>query len=176
MKRAWISVAIVVLTLAAAPVAGAQEFAVEDYTFTWRVDRMGSVNLSFVKDPKGSVLALTGFGGGLAAVSLGPGDAEAVGKVLLEAGKQFDAHRKHFDDNKKKKSVFRKEHTVKKQVGDYQVIFHSTPRGEKFTVKVGKAKTFTSMVSMTREAAEKFGGHLVKAKKMAAFIDSRVKP
>ncbi len=174
MKKTLISVLALVLTLAAASMACAEDFTVKDYTFTWRVDREGSVNLAFVKDPNGVVVALTGFGGTLAAVSLSPPDAAAVGKVLLNAGKQYDAHQKHYNDNKKNKPVFRKEHSEKEIVGDYQVIFHSTPRGEKFTVRVGKAKTFASMVTMTKEAAEKLGAHLVKAEEMAAFINSRI--
>ncbi len=174
MKKTLVLVAALILILAAASMACAEDFTAEDYTFTWRVDREGSVNLALVKDPGGVKMALTGFGGTLAAVSLSPPDAAAVGKVMLKAGEQYKAHQKHFDDNKKKKSVFRKEYSVKELVGEYQVIFHSTPRGEKFTVKVGKAKTFASMVTMTKEAAEKLGGHLVKAEEMAAFINRRI--
>ncbi len=175
MKKTLISIAALILTLAAASMACAEDFTVEDYTFTWRVAREGSVNLALVKDSNGVMMALTGFGGSLAAVSLSPSDAAAVAKALLKAGEQYDAHKKHFEDNKKKKSVFRKEHSEKELVGEYQVIFHSTPKGQKFSVKVGKAKTFASMVTMTKEAAEKLGAHLVKAEEMAAFINSRVK-
>ncbi len=175
MKRTLIVVLAVILALVAGSAVSAEEFTVEDYTFTWRVAREGSVNLAFVKGPKGPALALTGFGGSLAAVSLSPSDAVAVGKAMLQAGKRYEGHQKYFEDNKKKKSVYRKEYSEKELVGEFQVIFHSAPKGGKFTVRVGKAKMFGSMVVMTKEAAEKLGGHLVKAEEMAAFVDSRIK-
>ncbi|MCP4694094.1 MAG: hypothetical protein GY859_39025 [Desulfobacterales bacterium] len=176
MHRNLISILVVIMALVAASAAGAEEFSVKDYEFVWKVAKVGGVSLALTKNPEGPALVMTGFGGGLATVALSPPDAEAVGKMLLKAGDYYDGHQKYYNDSKdSNKGRYRKEYSETVAAGGHQVIFFSTPRGAKFIVKVGKAKTFASMVQMSKDDALKIGGWLVKAEEMTAYINSKIK-
>ena len=176
MNKLFWSLLTVVFALSLTPLALAEEFAVDDYTFVWNVAKEGNSALTVKKDPKGLQFLLGSLGGKMATVSMTAAEAASVGEVLLKSEEYYDAHKKYHETNQaSNKPMFNKEQQDIVKTGENQVIFYSSPRGKEFTVKVGETKTFSTMALMTKDEALKMAEYLAKAEKMAAFVDSRVK-
>ena len=176
MKKFFSSLLTVVFLFSLTPLALAEEFAVNDYTFDWNVAKVGDAKLAVQKDPKGLRFFLGSLGGKMATVSMTAAEAAAVGSVLLKTEEYYDAHKKYYETNQaSNKPMFNKEQQDIVKTGENQVVFYSSPRGKEFTVKVGETKTFSTMALMTKDEALKMGAYLVKAEKMAAFINGRIK-
>ncbi len=166
----------VVFVLSLAPGAMAQKFAFEDYGFVWNVAREGGVTLSVQKDPGGLQILLGSRGGKVATVSLTPAEAVAVGEILLKTDSFHDEHRSFYVANQTgNKVAFNQEKSDTVKTDTCQVVFRSAPKGQDFSVRVGKAKTFTTMALMSREEALKMGALLVKGQAMAKFVNGHLK-
>jgi hypothetical protein len=156
--------------------AAAEDFAFTDYTFVWNAAKEGNVGLTVRKDPGGLRFLLGSMGGRVATVSMTAAEAVAVGKVLLGTEAVYADHQGYYDANREtNKPAFNKEKSDTVKADAFQVVFHSSPGGSNFTVKVSEAKTFSTMTLLSRDEALKMGEHLVKAEAMADFVNRHLK-
>ena len=144
--------------------ANAQEYAIGDYDFTWRVAKVGDVRMDVQKNQKGVSIVLAGPGGGLARLSMTPIQAMAIGDALKKTGEYYDEQMKKQDPNMEKII----------SAGDHTVSFSSS-RGKKFQVSVRKS-TVGPAVLMDKDQALKMVKYLMDAEKMAALVDKRIRP
>ena len=153
------------------------DYTIKNYRFVWHVAEAGKVKLKIQKDPTGLNVVFSSPGGKLARLALTPAQAKGIGKVLLKTNNYFNKHQNFFSQQKNKKSfLYDDEHSDKVPVGNYQVVFHSSPKGKKFEVKVSESKMFSAAVLLTKGEAQKIAKYLVDAEKMAAIVNKRIKP
>ena len=174
-NRLGLGLTIFLALFAAAAMAHADEFTLMTYTFTADVTKAGRVSLRVEKDPGGLNLLVSSAGGALATVRIPPEKAKAVGGVLMQAEEYYEKHQQYYEQRKNTSApLYRKELSEIVKVEGYQVIFESTPRGEDFSVKVGRTKPFSPMALMTREEALGIGQALQKGEELAAFINRNI--
>lgn len=176
MKTFMGSALIMVVVLAFAPAAPAEEFAFTDYSFVWHAAKEGNVALAVIKDPQGVRFELGSLGGRVATVTLSGAQAAEVGGILVKADEYYEKHQNYYAANREtSKPAYNREISDVVETGDHRVIFYSAPTGSEFVVKVGKAKTFTTMALLSRQEAMAMGRQMVKAKEMEAFVDRHLK-
>ena len=156
--------------------ASAGDYVIKNYSFIWHVSKAGKVNLKIQKDPIGLKVLLSSPGGKLATLVLIPAQAKEIGAILLKAKDYYDTHQKFYSEQKQKKSIsYNNEHYDKILIGNFQVIFHSSPKGKEFDINVSKSEMFSPAVLLTKEEALEIGKYLVDAEKLAAIVKQRVK-
>ncbi len=145
--------------------AYAEALKISDYVFTWYAAGVEDVKMDIEKKPAGVSVVLRSPGGPIARVSTTPEQAIEIAKVLKTTDTYYDKQMKAMDLNA--------EDMV--PVGDFKVYFTSK-RGRNFQVSVRGAGALSAAVLMTRNQALKIADHLLKAKKMAALVNQRIKP
>ena len=174
-KIVYLFVVLSVITSGSPVYAG--EYAIEDYLFVWNVAKVGNTKLRVEKSQNGLSVLLASRGGRIATVSFTPSEAVDVARVLMEAETYFQNHKKHYEQVKEKnKPLYRKAHKDDVAVGQFQVIFESSPRGETFSVKVSPQKMFASMALLTKDEALAMANYLMDAEKMAEIVNASVSP
>lgn len=147
--------------------SNAEDYVINDYTFTWHVIQVGKVKLKIQKEEDRLTVVIGSFGGKLATLYLQPSHAKAIGEVLLKSEEYYQKHLKS-EERDQKDSV---------QVGKYLVVFSSLTKGKDFEVRVRESKTFTfTSVLFSKDEAIKMAGHLMDAEKMAALVEKRIRP
>ena len=147
------------------PSANAENFVINDYLFTWHITKAGDVTMDIQKSPKGIAVVLKSLGGPLATLDIPPSQAKEIGKVLKKTDDYYNEQKKS-DDLKSSKTV---------PVGDYRITF-SSKQGSSFVARIAESKAFGAAVLLGKDPAKKIGDYLIKAPKMAAFVDRRIKP
>ena len=145
--------------------AGAKDFVIKDYGFTWVVARTGDVSMQIQKKPGNISVILSSLGGKIATLSMTPSEAKAIGQVLEKTEEYYD---------KQKKSDDRKSEDVVHE-GQFRVYFSST-QGKNFQVSIRSSKFFSAAVLLTKDEALEMGKNLRDAEDMAAFVNRRIKP
>ena len=157
--------------------AMAEEYAIDDYLFVWNVVKAGNTRLKVEKSQEGLTVLLSSRGGRIATVSMAPSDAVEISRVLMETETYFQNHKKHYDQIKEKnKPLYREALTDDVAVGEFHVVFASTPRGESFSVKVGPKKMFAPMALFTKDEALAMANYLRDAEKLAEIVNANVSP
>ena len=146
-------------------VAGAKDFVIKDYGFTWEVAKTGDVGMQIQKKPGSISVILSSLGGKIATLSMTPSEAKAIGEVLEKTEEYY---------NKQKKSDDRKSEDVVHE-GQFRVYFSSS-QGKNFQVSIRSSKFFSAAVLLNRDEALEMGKHLRDAEDMAAFVNRRIKP
>ncbi len=147
------------------PLAAAKDLVIEDYTFTWRVAKVGAVNIRVEKEKDGLEIILSAPGGGLATLPLQPSEATAIAEVLLKTEDYYN----------KLKEKGQKETEIKVSAGNHDVVY-SLPRGKPFEVTIKQPKFFGATLIVKKEEALEIGGYLRNSQKMADLVNSRIKP
>ena len=144
----------------------AEEFIINDYTFTWKASKVGNVSLRIVKDRFGTAATLSNPGGRIATLFLSGEQARAIGDALAKADFFYKKHKENWD---------RQSSDVVK-AGDYRVTFASQEGGNDFSVTIDQKKKFSPAVHLRKDSALKIAGQLQKAAGMIAYVDKRIVP
>lgn len=163
LRKAFLALSIFCLATFI-PLANAEEFVIKDYTFTWRVAKVGFVKMAIQKDQVGLRVVLSSMGGPLATLSMSPSRAKAIGEVLAKTGDYY---------NNQKKSKDKKSEDVVHS-GEYMVTFSSS-QGDNFEVKINKSAAFSAAVLLSKDEALMIVEYLRDAEKMAKFMNSCIK-
>lgn len=140
------------------------EFVIEPYEFTWTVAQTGDVELRIEKTEDTLLVGImdTHMHQYL---SLRPASAEQIGQVLGKADEYYRRMRGSPEDVRE---------TVK--AGKCEVSFWNSPQYG-FSVSVKPQGLFAmTRVSLERKQALQLAPHLLKAQRMAEFVDRRVNP
>ena len=166
-KILFISITTLFVLFMSFSLSVAKDFVIDDYTFTWRVVKIGHVELKIQKENGKLILIFKSLGGKLATLYLAPSHTKAIGDVLLKAEEYYNKH--------KNSDVKDPSDTI--QAGKYRVIFSSTWKGRNFEVLVRESKTLAlTAVLMSKEEATKVAKYLIDADKMAALVDKLIRP
>ena len=147
------------------PSAAAKDLVIEDYTFTWRVAKVGAANIRVEKEKGRLEIVLSAPGGGLATLRLQPSEATAIAEVLLKTEGYYN----------KLKEEGQKETEIKVSAGNHEVVY-SLPKGKPFEVIIKQPKFFGAALIVKKEEALEIGGYLRNSQKMADLVNSRIKP
>lgn len=163
--RTFIGAALIVLVVAVAGNGQATqptpEFAIEEFDFVWKVAAQGEDRLLIDKNQERVVVRLQGR---MESITMTPADAEKVGSVLQRVD-EFAA--------KYKAATGDVSETI--AAGEMQVRFSSSEKTG-FYLSVSSKRLSFSSVLLDRKSAKLFAPHLVKARKMASFVDARIQP
>lgn len=147
------------------PLAAAKDLVIEDYTFIWRVAKVGTANIRVEKEKSRLEIVLSAPGGKLATLHLQPSQATEIAEVLLKT-------EEYYNELKKKGQT---ETEIKVSAGNHEVVY-SLPRGKPFEVIIKQPKTFGAAIIVKKEEALEIGGYLRNSQKMADLVNSRIKP
>ncbi|MBN2579141.1 MAG: hypothetical protein JXB10_09135 [Pirellulales bacterium] len=137
----------------------ADEFVIDDYEFYWTVATAGEAKLRIEKNEDSTTVYLCKSMDG---ISFTPEEAEKIGAALLRVNHYYAK----MQNCKKKLSE-----TV--AAGEHEVIFSHHPKYG-FSIIIRAKEEFISHVSLDRKAALKFSPCLIKAKRLAAFVDKKI--
>jgi hypothetical protein len=151
----------------------AQDFTIKDYTFVWNVAKEGKTHIKVQKDPNG-IRILLGAGGSLGTIALPPAVAKEIGETLSKTEDYYNQFENYFKEKQHKKTG--RDFSKIENVKDYNVWFYSEAKRKKFQIRISKAKVSKSMANLTKEEALKVRDHLLRAEKMAAYADQKIKP
>ena len=165
MSKKMVMIACMLCLGAFSPLAGAKDFVIRDYLFTWYVVDAGDATIKIQKSPEGLVVILKNLGGPLTTLSIPPSQTKMIGEALKKTEDYYN-EQKESDDWKSSETV---------AVGNYKITF-SSKQGSSFVAEIAESKTFGSAVLLSKEAALKIGKYLREAEAMAAFADKRIRP
>lgn len=137
-----------------------EEFKIEEFVFSWTVDRVGENSLSVMKDDNSIYVRVRDIEDG---ISLTPTEAVAVAEALKRTDEWW---------KKMLGSPVGTEERIEISE-ELQVVFLKNKSGFFASLESENTKSF---VLIDRKAANRFAPHLAKAKEMAKFVDERVKP
>jgi hypothetical protein len=144
----------------------AQDYTVENYSFSWPVAQTGSGVMEIYKDKSAAVVVLANRAKlTLTTLHLAPNVARQIGEVLVNTDKYYG----RLSGSQEKKPA----ETV--EVGSYMVNFAlNSPKQGQFEIFVQSGSKSGPGVKMYRDEAIEIGKTLLEAEKMAAFINERI--
>ena len=147
--------------------AHAEEFVIKDYTFTWHVARtmIGGTTIEVQKTPEALVVIFGRTSLPLSALTVSPGQANAIGELLKKTEEYYQSQKKTDDPSS---SDTLTSHNC--------AVNFSSKQGRDFRVRVKQNEVFGSVVLMEREEAIEAGKYLRQAEQMASFADKRIRP
>ena len=134
------------------------EFTIDDWSFTWTVAKPGDAQLRIEKTPDTTLVRVSKR---IRSVRLTPAEAEAIAPVLAKAD-DYAARLRGKDDA---------DETV--TVGRYSIMFQQSARSG-FGLYLSAASGIGG-VALDRGEAKALAAHMLKAKRMAAFLDARIR-
>jgi hypothetical protein len=143
----------------------AEEFKIEDYTFTWHVVKYGGTTMEIQKTPQALVVIFGRPSVPLCALTISPAQANAVGELLKKTDEYYQIQKKS-DDLSSSDTFF---------ANNCSVNF-SSKQGREFRIRVKQKEVFGPVVLMERDEAIEIGKYLRQAEQMASFADKRVRP
>lgn len=165
MKKGMLLLACMVfLSIFVMPVH-AEEFVIEDYTFTWHVVKYGGTTMEIQKTPEALVIIFGQPSIPLCALTVSPVQANAIGELLTKTDEYYESQKKS-DDLSSSNSLFS---------NNCEVNF-SSKQGREFRIRVKQKELFGPVVLMERDEAIEIGKFLRQAEQMASFADKRIRP
>ncbi|MCF8131030.1 MAG: hypothetical protein K9N10_21170 [Deltaproteobacteria bacterium] len=164
MKKGVLLVGMIFLGILAMPVH-AEEFVIEDYTFTWHVVKFGGTTMEIQKTPEALVVILGRPSVPMCAVSLSPVQANAVGAMLNKTEDYYESQKKT-DDPSSSDSLF--SHNCE--------VNFSSKQGRDFKIRVKQKEMFGPVALLERDEAIEVGKYLRQAEQMCSFADKRIRP
>ncbi len=164
MKKGILWVCVVFLGILAVP-AHAEEFVIENYTFTWHVVKYGGTSMEIQKTPEALVVIFGQPSIPLCALTVSPVQANAIGELLQKTEDYYESQKKS-DDLSSSNSLFS---------NNCEVNF-SSKQGREFRIRVKQNDVFGPVVLMERDEAIEIGKYLRQAEQMASFADKRIRP
>ncbi|MCF8127939.1 MAG: hypothetical protein K9N10_05465 [Deltaproteobacteria bacterium] len=165
MKKGMLLWAFVVfLSIFAMPVH-AEDFVIEDYTFTWHVVKYGGTTMEIQKTPEALVVIFGRPSVPLCALTISPVQANAVGQLLKKTEEYYEMQKKS-DDLSSSDTL---------SANNCEVNF-SSKQGREFRIRVKQKELFGPVVLMERDEAIEIGKYLRQAEQMASFADKRIRP
>lgn len=165
MYRKILLIAFAASLFMSLPLAAAKDLVIQDYTFTWRVAKVGAANIRVEKEKDRLEIILSAPGGKLATLHLQPSQATAIAEVLLKT-------EDYYNELKKEGQT---ETEIKVSAGNHEVVY-SLPKRKTFEVTIKQPKTFGAAIIVKKEEALEIGGYLKNSQKMADLVNSRIKP
>ena len=145
--------------------AHAEEFEIQNYTFTWHVTTVGEITFEIQKTAV-SISAILGISGvPLSVLTISPVQANAVGEMLEKADEYLAAQKK--SEDLKSKDVISAHNCI---------VTFSSSQGQNFEIEVKENDPFSPVVRMSRFEALEISKFLKKAEEMASFVDKRIRP
>ncbi len=147
--------------------AYAEEFVIEDYTFTWHVAKtmIGGTTIEVQKTPEAIVVIFGRPGFPLSTVTVSPAQANAMGIMLKKTNDYYEAQKKSEDPT-----------SSDSLTANNCVVTFSSKQGRNFKVRVKQDGYFGPVVLMEREEAIEAGKYLRKTEQMCSFADKRIRP
>ena len=143
----------------------AEEFTIEDYTFTWHVVKYGGTTMEIQKTPEALVVIFGRPSVPLCALTISPAQANAVGELLKKTDEYYQMQ-KESDDVSSSDTLTSNNCSVN----------FSSKQGREFRIRVKQKELFGPVVLMERDEAIEIGKYLRQAEEMASFADKRVRP
>jgi len=165
MKKGMLLLACTVfLSIFVMPVH-AEEFVINDYTFTWHVAKYGGTTMEIQKTPEALVVIFGRPSVPLCALTISPVQANAVGQLLKKTEEYYEMQKKS-DDLSSSDTLSANNCTVN----------FSSKQGREFRIRVKQKELFGPVVLMERDEAIEIGKYLRQAEEMASFADKRIRP
>ncbi len=164
MKKGILWACVVFLGILAVP-AHAEEFVIENYTFTWHVVKYGGTSMEIQKTPEALVVIFGQPAIPLCALTVSPVQANAIGELLRKTEEYYEIQKKS-DDLSSSNSLF--SHNCE--------VNFSSKQGRDFRIRVRQKEVFGPVVLMERDEAMEIGKFLRQAEQMASFADKRIRP
>jgi hypothetical protein len=144
----------------------AQEYTVENYSFTWPVAQTGSVVMEIQKDTGEAIVVLANRAKlRLTTLYLAPNVARQIGEVLVNT-EEYYGRLSGSQEKKPAEAV---------EVGSYKVNFaYNSPKQGQFEVVVQSGSRSGPGVKMYQDEAKEIGKALLESEKMAAFVNKRI--
>lgn len=148
----------------ALPVAGAQEFSMDDYLFRWVVMSVGNTDFRVMKDEERSYINVYRTNGLVSVAARMPAaDAVAVGEALARTQEVFEAQQGSSDNVAE--SV---------EAGNFTVTFRTSVFAG-FTVVIQESsRNSTNAVTLSREEAIGVQPELLKANEYIEYMESQL--
>ena len=139
------------------------DYIIDDYSFEWKIETVGEVNFSLIKENERTRVILFKKGGFTGVyLSFTPREAVLIGEKLKDTKKYY-----------KKQKQSKVSISDKVNIGDYIINF-STSEKYGFSVQIIRDTLFTDPLYLTRKEARKLSNLLIQSKKMESFLNKKV--
>jgi hypothetical protein len=138
----------------------AEDFIIDDYDFYWRVAEVGERTLQVNKDQKTTKITISGGLG--RSLRLTSTEAQAIGEAL----KNYVAVSKELKPGDSKEVA----------AGEFKVIFDNDEKYGFSAIVKSNERFSLDTISLDSKEIKTFLPHLLKAKELVNYVDSKIKP